>query len=82
MGELSKIPNVGKATEKDLIAMGYTTVESLKGRTARQLYDEECALRGELIDRCQLYLYRATLLFFLNYCLHYNIFVDNSALLC
>ena len=56
MGELSKIPNVGKATEKDLIAMGYTTVESLKGRTARQLYDEECALRGELIDRCQLYL--------------------------
>ena len=59
MGELSKIPNVGKATEKDLIAMGYTTVESLKGMTARQLYDEECALRGELIDRCQLYLYRA-----------------------
>ena len=59
MGELSRIPNVGKATEKDLIAMGYTTVESLKGRTARQLYDEECALRGELIDRCQLYLYRA-----------------------
>lgn len=59
MSELRKIPNVGKTTEKDLIAMGYTTIESLKGKTAEQLYEEECALRGELIDRCQLYLYRA-----------------------
>ena len=59
MSELRKIPNVGKATEKDLIAMGYTTIESLKGKTAEQLYEEECALRGEIIDRCQLYLYRA-----------------------
>lgn len=59
MSELRKIPNVGKTTEKDLIAMGYTTIESLKGKTAEQLYEEECVLRGELIDRCQLYLYRA-----------------------
>lgn len=59
MGELRKIPNVGKTTEKDLITMGYTTIESLKGKTADELYLEECALRGELIDRCQLYLYRA-----------------------
>ena len=36
MSELRKIPNVGKATEKDLIAMGYTTIESLKGKTAEQ----------------------------------------------
>lgn len=59
MSELRKIPNVGKATEKDLIAMGYTTIQSLKGKTAERLYREECALRGEIIDRCQLYLYRA-----------------------
>ena len=32
MSELRKIPNVGKTTEKDLIAMGYTTIESLKGK--------------------------------------------------
>ena len=56
MSELRKIPNVGKTTEKDLIAMGYTTIASLKGKKAEQLYKEECALRGELIDRCQLYL--------------------------
>ena len=59
MSELRKIPNVGKTTEKDLIAMGYTTIASLKGKKAEQLYKEECALRGEFIDRCQLYLYRA-----------------------
>ena len=41
MSELRKIPNVGKTTEKDLIAMGYTTIESLKGKTAEQLYEEE-----------------------------------------
>lgn len=27
---LRKIPNVGSQTEQDLIAMGYTSVESLK----------------------------------------------------
>ena len=59
MGELRKIPNIGKATEADLIKMGYTTVESLKGKTAEELYSEECVLRGTVIDRCQLYLYRA-----------------------
>ena len=47
MSELRKIPNVGKATEKDLIAMGYTTIESLKGKTAEQLYEEECALHPD-----------------------------------
>ena len=59
MSELRTIPNVGKATERDLIAMGYTTVASLKGKTADELYAEECALRGFTLDRCQLYLYRA-----------------------
>ena len=56
---LRKIPNVGSQTEQDLIAMGYTSVESLKGKKAEDLYEEECRLRGCTIDRCQLYLYRA-----------------------
>ena len=59
MSELRNIPNVGKRTEQDLLAMGYTTIASLKGKSAQELYDEECALRGTLLDRCQLYLYRA-----------------------
>lgn len=36
MGELRKIPNVGKKTEKILTEMGYTTIDSLKGKTGEQ----------------------------------------------
>lgn len=59
MSELSTIPNIGKATERDLNKMGYTTIESLRGKKAEELYKEQCSLRGTAIDRCQLYLYRA-----------------------
>lgn len=59
MGELRKIPNIGRQTEKELIEMGYTSIESLKGKCAGELYAEACALHGMQIDRCQLYLYRA-----------------------
>lgn len=59
MTELRNIPNVGERTEKSLLSMGYTSIESLKGRTADELYAEECRLRGGPVDRCQLYLYRA-----------------------
>lgn len=59
MSELRKIPNVGKKTEHNLIAMGYTTINSLKGKKAEELYAEECDLHKCIIDRCQLYLYRA-----------------------
>ena len=58
MSELRKIPNVGKQTEQDLIAMGYRSIESLRGKRAEELYAEECRLRGFELDRCQLYIYR------------------------
>ncbi len=58
-----KIPNVGAQTERDLLAMGYTSIEELKGKSAQELYDEECRLRGCAVDRCQLYLYRAVVYF-------------------
>ena len=61
--ELRRIPNVGVQTQRDLIAMGYTTIDSLKGKRAEELYAEECRLRGCVIDRCQLYLYRAVAYF-------------------
>lgn len=58
MGELRKIPGVGKQTEQDLLMLGYTTVASLKGASPQEMYDRECAMRGQKIDRCQLYVYR------------------------
>lgn len=59
MSELRKIPNVGAQTERDLLAMGYATIDALRGKSADELYAQECALRGETLDRCQLYLLRA-----------------------
>ncbi len=59
MAELRHIPNVGASTEEDLLAMGYASIESLKGKTAEALYTEKCRLKGHSVDRCQLYLYRA-----------------------
>lgn len=58
MGELREIPGVGEATEKDLIALGYTTIESLIGANPEEMYERDCIMRGFRVDRCQLYVYR------------------------
>lgn len=61
MGELIKIPNIGKVTESNLNKMGYYTADDIMGKSAEELYASECELRGCTVDRCQLYLYRAVL---------------------
>lgn len=58
MGELIKIPYVGKATEASLKLIGYEILESLKNANPEQMYQKECDVRGQVIDRCQLYMYR------------------------
>lgn len=63
MSELRKIPSVGKETEKDLIALGYDTIESLRGADPEEIYRRDCERRGCLIDRCQLYVYRCVVYF-------------------
>jgi hypothetical protein len=56
--ELQKIPGVGKATEADLIKMGYTTIDSLKGQNPQEMYERHCAIKGYKVDRCELYVFR------------------------
>lgn len=58
MGELQKIPGVGKQTEQDLIAIGYPTIASLRGANPEKLYEQECIRQGAKVDRCVLYVYR------------------------
>lgn len=60
---LRKIPGVGKATEQDLIEMGYTSIESLKGQDPLEMYYKHCAIKGCKIDRCQLYVFRCAVYF-------------------
>lgn len=56
--ELRRIPGVGKATEQDLIRLGYPTIASLRGVDPEELYSQDCAERGVQLDRCVLYIYR------------------------
>lgn len=56
--DLQKIPYVGKATEKDLLLLGFDSIASLKGADPEKMYQKECELKGVKIDRCQLYVYR------------------------
>ena len=63
MGELRKIPGVGKQTEQDLIRLGYPTIASLEGAIPEEMYERDCGERGVAIDRCQLYVYRCAVYF-------------------
>lgn len=56
--DLRIIPGVGVKTEEDLIELGYTTVESLKGQNPESMYERHCAMKGYRVDRCQLYVFR------------------------
>lgn len=57
MSEFLKIPYVGKATEADLLALGYTDIASLKGADPDDMYARTIAM-GRGSDRCILYVYR------------------------
>lgn len=63
MSKLISIPGVGKQTDKDLIRLGYRTVESLKGQNPEEIYKKDCELKGKKIDKCQLYIYRCAVYF-------------------
>ena len=58
LSSLRTIPGVGPATERDLRDLGITRVEQLKNADPQALYDRLCLLRGQRIDRCQLYVFR------------------------
>ena len=58
MGELRRIPGIGAAGERDLLELGYTTIQSLAGADPEEMYARECARKGERVDRCVLYVYR------------------------
>ena len=58
MGELQKIPGVGKAMEQDLLDLGYATIASLRGADPEQMYERRCEQQGVQLYRCVLYVYR------------------------
>ena len=61
--ELRRIPGVGKQTEQDLLALGYSSMEELRFADPEELYIREQAMKGAAVDRCQLYVYRCAVYF-------------------
>lgn len=63
MGELKKIPGIGKDMERHLTALGYDTIASLRGADPEEMYERECRQSGVQLDRCVLYVYRCAVYF-------------------
>lgn len=60
---LKNIPGVGKIIEQNLIALDYSSVESLKGANAEEIFERDCKLRKQRLDPCLLYVYRLAVYF-------------------
>ena len=56
--DLQQIPYVGKRTEEALRMLGFDSIASLRGADPQVIYERECLMTGQKIDRCQLYVYR------------------------
>lgn len=56
--DLQQIPYVGKRTEEALRMLGFNSIASLRGADPQEIYERECLMTGQKIDRCQLYVYR------------------------
>ena len=56
--DLLTIPYVGKNTKQDLLNLGITCVEDLKGQDPEELFKKDCERKKYQEDRCQLYVFR------------------------
>jgi len=61
--EFLTIPGVGKNLSKDLVDLGYQTINELKGENPETMYQNLITLRREHIDRCVLYVFRCAVYF-------------------
>ena len=61
--DLITIPGGGKSIKQDLLNLGISCVEDLKGQSAQQLYDRHCQKKGFQVDRCLLYVFRLAVYF-------------------
>ena len=61
--ELTVIPGIGKKMAEHLSKAGYPTIESLRGKSADEMYAVDCIAQGAGVDRCALYCYRLAVYF-------------------
>ncbi len=61
--DLMRIPGVGKSTARDLLSLGYFSVDDLAGANPEEMYSRLCVLQGGRLDRCVLYVFRCAVYF-------------------
>jgi hypothetical protein len=61
--DLQQIPGVGPSIARDLLDIGITSVEDLKGKDPERLYDKSNRVAGVVQDRCLLYVFRCAVYF-------------------
>lgn len=61
--DLQRIPGVGKSIAQDLLDLGINEIKDLKNQNPEVLYEKLCALRGQHIDTCVLYVFRCAVYF-------------------
>ena len=60
---LQIIPGVGPSIAKDLQDLGVNEVADLRTHDPQEMFEALCAMRGEKIDRCVLYVFRCAVYF-------------------
>ena len=60
---LRTLPGVGKSVAQDLWELGLRSPADLVGRDPEALYQAHCAMKGQLVDRCLLYVFRCAVHF-------------------
>lgn len=58
MSDLRNVPGIGAKKEKELMEMGYDSLESLKSADPDELYFQACVNHNEQLDKCVLYAFR------------------------
>jgi predicted RecB family nuclease len=60
---LQIIPGIGPSIAVDLRDLGVEQVSDLRDHDPQEMFDALCAMRGEKIDRCVLYVFRCAVYF-------------------
>ena len=61
--QLQEIPGVGPSISQDLQDLNIYRIADLEGKSPEDLYARLCAIRGDHIDRCVLYVFRCAVYF-------------------
>jgi len=66
IANLQCIPSIGPKVGEMLVEIGISKVADLQNRSPDELYEQVCAFRGEILDRCVLYHFRCAVYFATN----------------